>query len=135
MYTSRTSFRIRYSETDKMGYCYYGNYAQFFEVGRVEALRSLGVSYKDLEDSGVILPVLDFTIRYFKPAYYDDEITVETVITKIEGARIFFEYRTFKGEVVLNKASTTLVFANGKTGRPENPPKFMIELFAPYFDL
>ncbi|MDP4662751.1 MAG: acyl-CoA thioesterase, partial [Salibacteraceae bacterium] len=62
--------RVRYAETDRMGYCYYGNFAAYFEVARVEALRSLGISYKKLEDDGIILPVLDYQIKYFKPAFY-----------------------------------------------------------------
>lgn len=71
MYQHETRFRVRYGETDRMGYVYYGNYATYYEVGRVEALRSLGFSYRSLEDSGVLLPVSDFSVRYRKPAYYD----------------------------------------------------------------
>ena len=70
-----TKLRVRYAETDRMGYCYYGNFAAFFEVARVEALRELGVTYKQLEDDGIILPVLEYQIKYFKPAYYDEELT------------------------------------------------------------
>ena len=75
MFVSKTKVRVRYSETDMMGYCYYGNYAAFFEVARVEAIRGLGFSYKQMEDEGVALPVLDFSIKYYKPAFYDDELT------------------------------------------------------------
>ena len=84
--------RVRYSETDQMGYVYYGNYAQYFEVARVEALRSLGITYKELEEEGILLPVLEFTIRYIKPAYYDDQLTIKVRIPVLPKARIFFEY-------------------------------------------
>jgi acyl-CoA thioester hydrolase len=90
-----TKVRVRYAETDRMGYCYYGNFAAYFEVARVEALRELGVTYKQLEDDGVILPVLDYQIRYFKPALYDEELRIETIFEKVEGARIHFSYITY----------------------------------------
>ncbi|GAB5539881.1 MAG: thioesterase family protein [Salibacteraceae bacterium] len=124
-----TKMRVRYAETDRMGYCYYGNFAAYFEVARVEALRELGVTYKKLEDEGVILPVLDYQIRYFKPAYYDEELTIKTVVEKVEGARIYFSYITLNeaGEEI-NKATTTLVFVNFSTKRPMNPPDYLQQL-------
>jgi len=124
-----TQVRVRYAETDRMGYCYYGNFAAFFEVGRVEALRSLGFSYRKLEDEGIILPVLDYSVRYFKPAYYDEVLTIETSITEVKGARILFEYTTKneQGEE-LNKAKTTLVFVDAKSGRPTKAPETMAKV-------
>lgn len=128
MFEHTINLRVRYSETDKMGYCYYGNYAQFFEVGRVEALRSLGFSYRELEESGVMLPVLDFKIKYIKPALYDDLLTVKTMISKEPSTRLYFEYETYNEQGdLLNKAETTLVFVDGETGRPTKPPKEMLE--------
>lgn len=124
-----TKVRVRYAETDRMGYCYYGNFATYFEVARVEALRSLGVTYKQLEDEGIILPVLDFQIRYFKPAFYDEELRIETTIESVKGARIFFSYKTFnQSEVQLNQATTTLVFVDLKNQRPMNPPSDLLQL-------
>lgn len=118
-----TTVRVRYAETDRMGYCYYGNFAAYFEVARVEALRELGVTYRQLEDDGVILPVLDYQIRYFKPALYDELLRIETVIEKVDGARIHFSYQTLnEHNEVLNKSTTTLVFVDFKTKRPMNPP-------------
>ena len=93
-----TKLRVRYAETDQMGYCYYGNYAQYLELGRVEALRSLGFPYKDLEEQGIMLPVLDFHIKYLAPAKYDDLLTVKTIISEIAGTRIFFEYEIVNEE-------------------------------------
>ena len=94
MFTSTTQIRVRYAETDKMGYVYYGNYAQYYEVGRVEGLRDLGLSYRAMEDAGILLPVMEYQIKYFKPAYYDDLLTIKTTILELKGARIFFEYET-----------------------------------------
>lgn len=123
--------RVRYAETDRMGYCYYGNFAAFFEVARVEALRELGVTYKQLEDEGIILPVLDYQIRYFKPAYYDEELRIETIIEKVKGARIYFSYKTFneKNEQ-LNQATTTLVVVSFQSKKPINPPKELVEILS-----
>lgn len=135
MFRSEVQIRVRYSETDRMSYVYYGNYAQYFEVARVEALRSLGVTYKTMEDEGVMLPVLEYHIKYFKPAYYDDLLTINTVIPALPAARIFFEYETFNssGEL-LNKASTTLVFVRSATGKPCNVPDDVLEKMKPYFE-
>lgn len=135
MYTHTTQLRVRYSETDRMNYVYYGNYAQYFEVARVEALRSLGVSYKNLEEEdGVMLPVLDYQIKFFKPAFYDELLTIKTSIVKMPEARIYFEYEVFneKSELI-NKASTTLVFVNKATGKPMPAPASFLKLLEPYF--
>ena len=131
MIESETKIRIRYSETDRMGYAYYGNYATYFEVARVETLRKTGISYRELEDDGVILPVLEFKIKYYKPAYYDDEITIKTIITDMPKIRFYFKYKTYneKGDL-LNEAETTLVFVSKKTNKPIPIPdhlKAMIE--------
>ncbi len=124
-----TKLRVRYAETDRMGYCYYGNFAAFFEVARVEALRSLGFTYKELEDEGVVLPVLEYQIKYFKPAYYDEELRIETKIEAVKGARLYFSYTTFnEANEALNKATTTLVFVDYQTKRPMNPPKELLEV-------
>ena len=123
--------RVRYGETDQMGYCYYGNYAQYFEVGRVEALRSIGVSYKDLEKQGVMLPVSEYSVKYMYPAFYDDNLKVVTYVNKIEGARIFFDYEIFNdSEKLLAKASTTLVFVNKSNMRPTSPPQTFMDLIS-----
>ncbi len=124
MKESEVKLRVRYGETDRMGYCYYGNYAQFLEVGRVEALRELGISYKALEDKGVALPVQNYQISYKRPAYYDDELTVLTVIRSLEGARIIFDYKVLNQEnELICTAETTLVFVNMESGRPMKVPE------------
>ena len=95
MYSFKTKVRVRYAETDKMGFCYYGNYATYFEIARVEALRNLGVSYKVLEDEGTFLPVSEFNVKYLKPAYYDDELTIHVFIKEMPGVKIKFTYETY----------------------------------------
>lgn len=122
MFLTITKIRVRYAETDRMGYVYYGNYATYFEVARVEALRALGISYKSLEDEGVILPVVEYSIKYFKPAFYDDDLEIRTTITHMPTARIRFEYETVRGTEVLNKAFTELVFVETASGRPMRCP-------------
>lgn len=123
----QTKLRVRYGETDQMGYCYYGNYAQFFEVGRVELLRKQGLSYKKLEEQGIMLPVLDYTVKYIRPALYDDLLTITTKIVEIKGARVYFEYEIHnEEEVLISVASTTLVFIDQKTMKPTQPTESFI---------
>jgi len=121
--------RVRYGETDQMGYCYYGNYAHYFEVGRVETLRSLGLSYKQLENEGFMLPVSEFSVKYKSPAFYDDLLFIETTITETKGARVYFTY-TIKNEsnVTIATATTTLVFVAKETMRPTTPPSIFTKL-------
>ena len=88
MISHEIKLRIRYSETDQMGLCYYGNYAQFLEVARVETLRKFGISYKELEEDGILLPVRNFTIKYIAPAKYDDIINIQTLVNEIKNAQI-----------------------------------------------
>jgi len=128
MYQFQVKIRVRYAETDKMGYCYYGNYATYFEVARVEALRNLGVTYKELEDEGTLLPVAEFNIKYVKPAYYDDELTVKVFIKEIPGVKIKFTYETYNDkDEKLNFGDTVLVFVNSETKSPTRPPVKLIE--------
>lgn len=136
MYQSEINIRVRYAETDQMGFCYYGNYAQYFEVARVEMLRSLGVSYKMLEDQGILLPVTDFSIKYIKPAYYDQNLTIKTFMRILPNVRIAFDYETFNesGEL-LNEARTELVFLKKETMKPSRAPDELIRKLKPYFDV
>jgi acyl-CoA thioester hydrolase len=135
MFSAETQIRVRYGETDRMGYVYYGNYAEYFEVGRVEALRSLGWNYREMEDSGILLPVYSFSIRYFKPAFYDDLLTVKTMITEKPGTRLQFKYEITndKGEK-LNEGETTLVFISAETKRPCMAPDGFVKALQPYLD-
>ena len=89
MYVHETKIRVRYSETDQMGYVYNGNYAQYYEVGRVEMLRSLGMSYQSMENAGVMMPLLELKCKFIKPAYYDQEITIKTIVSKLPGYEFY----------------------------------------------
>ena len=134
MYRNEIQIRVRYAETDQMGYVYYGNYAAYFEVARVEMLRSLGFSYKVLEEEGVILPVLNYSIKYIKPAFYDELLKIKIVIKELPATRIRFDYETFnEKEELINIAETTLVFVNKKTGRPTTPPDDLLEAMKRFF--
>lgn len=126
---SITSLRVRYGETDQMGYCYYGNYAQYFEVGRVEALREIGMSYRELEDSGVMLPVSAYNVKYISPAKYDDKLTIITYIKELNGVRLTFDYEIYNAEEKkVATAMTTLVFVSKETMRPTAPPDEFLQL-------
>ncbi|MBO0948361.1 acyl-CoA thioesterase [Fibrella forsythiae] len=127
-------FRVRYADTDQMGYVYYGNYARFYEIGRVEALRSLGFSYKEMEASGIMMPVYENTSRYLKPARYDDLLTVTVTIPELPRARIVFRYAISNeaGEL-LHTGQTTLVFQRADTGRLTAAPATLLDHLKPFF--
>ena len=113
-----------------MGFVYYGIYAQYYEVGRVELLRSIGLSYKKIEEMGFGLPVVDFQISYKKPAFYDDELIIRTTINKLPTRRIIFNYETFNSySDLLNTGEVVLVFVNRNTRKPCSPPDFLINKF------
>lgn len=129
LYKGETTVRVRYGETDQMGYCYYGNYAQYFEVGRVETMRNLGASYKALEEQGIMLPVVAYSVKYKAPAYYDDTLKIITKIVSLSGVRLCFEYEIYneKNEL-LSTAETTLVFVEKISRKPITPPKDFVAL-------
>jgi acyl-CoA thioester hydrolase len=134
MYTTEIKIRVRYGETDQMGYAYYGNYAEYFEVARVEALRNLGLSYKKLEEEGIILPVLSYSVKFIKPAYYDDELTIKVSITEIPLARIHFSYEVYnESDVLTTIADTTLVFINKVTNKPCPAPNDLLQVLKKFF--
>lgn len=119
----RLQVRVRYSETDQMGVVYHGNYLPYFEIGRVEWLRSQGISYKSMEENGVALPIVNININYKKPARYDDVLTVITSFKNQTSVKIEFACRieNEKGEL-LTTADFVLVFVAIKTGKPILPP-------------
>ena len=120
-------FRVRYGETDQMSYVYHGNYAQYFEMGRLEWLRNFDISYAKMEKSGIMLPVISLNINFLKPAKYDDLLTLKTTLTKKPSARIEFEYELYnEAKQLLTTAKTTLVFVNMKTNRPTRAPEYLM---------
>ena len=134
MYRFETKIRVRYAETDKMGFVYYGNYAAYYEVARVEALRSLGLTYRSMEENGIILPVLENYSKYILPALYDDLIKIVVMIKDPPGTRIKFEYELYNQDnKLINLGYTTLVFVDLKTSRPMDIPAFILDLLKPFF--
>ena len=135
MIINKTKLRVRYGETDQMGYVYYGNYAQYFEVGRVEWLRNLGVSYKSLEDSNIMLPVLNLNINYLKPAKYDDLLTIVTLLKKKPLIKIEFNLEIYnQNNDLLTTGSTTLVFIDMIKNKPTKAPQTLQEKIYPSFN-
>ena len=128
--------RVRYADTDQMGYVYYGNYARYYEIGRVEALRSLDFHYKVMEDEGVMMPVYENHSRYLKPARYDDELTIRVILREMPGIRVIFHYeiRNQQG-VLLNTGETTLVFQRRDNSKLCVAPEKLLQKLKPYFDI
>lgn len=128
IHTTHT-FRVRYAETDPMKYVYYGNYATYFEVGRVELFRDLGIPYNEIEQRGIWLPVSEFSIKYLKPALYDQNLEIHTFIKKIPGVRIEFEYEIYNdSKEKITEAKTTLFFLDSKINKVVKCPDFLMEL-------
>ena len=120
--------RVRYGETDQMGVVYHGNYALYLEMGRIEWLRKLGISYKSMEENGIMLPVVSLSINYKKSAGYDDVINVKTQLRNVPTAKIEFDYEITNNQgEILTTASTTLVFIDKTTNRPTKPPKYILD--------
>lgn len=130
MFVTETQLRVRYGETDQMGYAYYGNYALYFEVARVESLRHVGLSYKLMEDEGVMMPVLEMHNRFLKPALYDDLLTIKTTVKQLPEATITFDFEVHnEAGILLTTGMVRLVFINKFSKRPcRCPEKFLHQL-------
>jgi acyl-CoA thioester hydrolase len=134
MYQSETSIRVRYGETDQMAYVYYGNYAMYYEVARVESLRKLGVTYRELEASGIMMPVLENHSKFLGPARYDELLRIVTTIREKPTVKIKFEYEIFNEQnKLINQGETLLVFVDTKTGRPVRTPEMMSRVLEAFF--
>lgn len=125
---------MRYGETDRMGYLYYGHYPVYFEVARTDLIRSLGLTYKYMEDSGIIMPVRSLSIDYKRPALYDELLNVKASIHVKPETRLDIDYEIHNqaGELIC-RGNTVLVFVNAKTRRPVRAPDFFMEAVKPYF--
>jgi len=135
MFEYTTKLRVRYGETDQMGYMYYGNYAEFYEVARVEMLRSLGLSYKEMEESGVMMPVVELHCKYLKPALYDEEISIKVILKAMPRARMHFYYELYNEQnELINTGETLLVFVNMQTKRVCFLPKDLSNKLKSYFE-
>jgi acyl-CoA thioester hydrolase len=136
MYSHAVKYRVCYADTDQMGYVYYGNYARLYEIARVETLRSLGVSYKSLEDNGIGLPVAEHYTKFIAPGLYDDELTVICQVDMLPTAKIVFSYRikNAAGDLI-NEGKTTLVFMDLKTKKVIKAPDFIMNALMPYYSI
>lgn len=135
MFTSDYPKRVRYGETDQMGYLYYGNYAQYYEIGRVEMLRSLGLTYKEMEEEhGVLMPVVHLEMRFVRPARYDELLTIRTQLRKLPDRFIVFhvEILNERGKLV-NAGRVRLCFVEAATQQTIPAPAFLLEKLRPYF--
>jgi len=134
MYRSETTVRVRYGETDQMGYVYYGNYGMYYEVARVESLRQLGLTYKEIESQGIIMPVLENKSKFIAPARYDELLRIVSVIREKPSIRIKFEYEIFNEEnKLIHLGETLLVFVDKNTAKPCRPPLVMEKILEPFF--
>ena len=135
MFVYETKIRVRYGETDQMGYMYYGNYAEFFEVARTEMLRSMGMTYKGMEEAGIMMPVLEMRCKYLKPARYDEEIRVKVIVAKFPGVRINFRYELYnEQDEFIHEGETTLAFIDMKRNRPCLPPEEFQQKLRAFFE-
>jgi len=134
MYAFEINYRVCYGDTDQMGVVYYGNYPRLYELGRTEMLRKLGLSYKEIEAMGITLPVSSMNVQYHRPAYYDDLLTIRTVIKEVPRSRIqfFYEIINEQGQVI-NTGETVLAFINNSSNRPTRAPKEVLQVLAPHF--
>ncbi len=125
------SFRVRYGETDQMGVVYHGNYAQYMEMGRVEWLRDMGISYKKMEENGIMLPVISLHVDYKKPALYDDLITVRTMLKKTPTVKIEFDFEIYnEAREILVEARVVLAFMDMERNRPVRCPQYLLDTIA-----
>lgn len=136
MYEHSTQIRVRYGETDQMGYLYYGNYALYYEVGRTDAIRNLGLTYREMEEQGVALPVAECNLKYLRPAFYDELITVKTSIRALpEGSFIQFHSELYnEQQKLINKGLTTLVFYDMQAKKKTVMPQSLLRKLEPYFN-
>ncbi|HRD83378.1 MAG: acyl-CoA thioesterase [Saprospiraceae bacterium] len=128
--------RVRYGETDQMGYLYYGNYAQYYEIGRVEMLRASGLTYREMEqERGVLMPVVSLQMRYVRPAYYDELLTIRTTLRRLPEKFITFEVEIFnENRKLVNGGSVRLCFVDAKSGKTIAAPEFLLEKLRAHFE-
>lgn len=124
MITKETVFRVSYSDTDQMGFMHHSNYLKYYETARWELFRSIGIPYNEIEEEGVILPVINASVKFIKPAFYDQEIRIITMLKSNKGARIIFDNQAINetGDII-NEAQITVAFVRKSTGKACFPPK------------
>lgn len=134
MYCSETLIRVRYGETDRMGYLYYGHYPEYFEVSRTDLIRSLGLSYREIEDMGIILPVRSLRVDYKLPARYDEMLRVRSCLNKLPEIRLDIDYEIFNQDnKLICTGNTILVFVDAASRRPRRAPEYFLNAVKKYF--
>ncbi|GAB5550726.1 MAG: thioesterase family protein [Saprospiraceae bacterium] len=135
MYTHKFQKRVRYGETDQMGYLYYGNYAAYYEIGRVEMLRSLGLTYKSMEEElGILMPVMNLDMRFVRPGRYDELLTIETTLRELPDKTIVFHVRIFNEKnKLVNGGRVKLCFVDANTNKTVSAPEFLLKALRPFF--
>ena len=130
-----TTIRVRYADTDKMQFVYNGKYLEYFEVGRTEILRNIGLPYSELEKTGYQLPVMEAGLKYKNPAHYDDELNIEATIKELYTAKVHIEYKITRKEdnALIATGFTDHVFMKEDTKRPTKPPQIYIDALKEYF--
>lgn len=128
MKSHETFVKVRYAETDQMGVVYHGNYPQYLEIARINWLDSLGISYKSMEEEGIMLPVFEINLKYHRPITFDENLRIETRLREAPNVKIIFDYTIYNenGEKVTS-ATSTLVFMDSKTRRPIRCPKYVLD--------
>jgi acyl-CoA thioester hydrolase len=130
-----TKVRVRYGETDKMGFVYYGIYPLYYEIGRIELIRSFGLTYSYLEENGILMPVYSCNLRYIKAAIYDELLTIRTMLKELPGVRIKFDYEIFNENVeLINTGDAVLLFIDNQKRKPRKAPEILLELLRPHFE-
>ena len=135
MYSSDTQVRVRYAETDQMGVVYHGNYFAFFETARAESIRSMGLTYADMEKTGIIMPVVDVHCRYLRPARYDDLLTIRTILKELPlHHKIEFHHEVYNEKAeLLATGKITLYFMEMGTMKKTTMPQPLLEKLQQYF--
>ena len=135
MLEDNINIRVRYADTDQMGFVYYGNYAKYYEIARVELFRNIGLTYKSLEEMGIGMPVIEMKTNFIMPAKYDEKLVVNIKIPELPKLKIIFFYEIFneKNELI-NTGETVLTFINLLTGKPKRVPSIMKEKLSKYFE-
>ncbi|MCW5909390.1 MAG: acyl-CoA thioesterase [Chitinophagales bacterium] len=134
MFTFNYQLRVRYGDTDQMGYVYYGNYAYYYEQARAEALRSLGFSYKELEEMGTMMPITRMNIKYIKPALYDELLTIKAIVPQMPHRIIIFQYEVYnEKQELINEGENHLIFVDSVTRRIKTAPEILSRYFQPFF--
>lgn len=135
MFIYESKVRVRYIETDQMGIVHHANYAQYYELARTECFEACsGMSYAQMETEGVMLPILELQARYLKPAYYNEVLTIKSIVKELPSVRLNVEYEIYnEANELINTGNTILVFVKKENRRPCQPPESFMKNVRQYF--